>query len=70
MICPVPLTMEIEFLMDGLAGCDLGDVGLAVKNAADDDTGEDQDNRSDDDDLLSAHCCFLKLLCDQPEELW
>jgi hypothetical protein len=59
-----------EVLMSRLCGRDLGDVGLTVKNASDDDTGENQDDRGDDDDLLSAHCCFLKPLFDEPEVLW
>ena len=48
-----------EILADGLAGGDLGDVGLAVENAADDDACQDQDDNDDDNDLFSAHCCFL-----------
>ena len=48
-----------QILTDGFAGGDLGDVGLAVKNAGDDDACQDQDDRDDDDDLFSAHCCFL-----------
>ena len=48
-----------QVLADDLAGGDLGDVGLAVENAGDDDACKNQDDRDDHDNLFSAHCCFL-----------
>ena len=49
-----------EFLADDFAGGDLSDVGLAVKNAADDDACKDQDDHDNYNNLFSAHCCFLR----------
>ncbi len=59
-----------QVLTDGLAGGDLGDVGLSVENAGDDNACEDEDDRDDDNNLFSAHCCFLRTSADDRRCCW
>jgi hypothetical protein len=33
---------------------------LSVENASDDNACQDEDYRDDDNNLFSAHCCFLR----------
>lgn len=55
-----------EILMHNLARSDLCNVGLVVKNGANDNPCQNQDSDDNQDDLFSAHCCFL-CACLQPK---
>ena len=59
-----------QVLTDGLAGGDLGDAGLSVKDAGDDDSCQDQDDGDDHNNLFSAHCCFLRTSAGESEVLF
>jgi hypothetical protein len=48
-----------QVLVVGFAGGDLGDAGLAVNDASDDDSSQNQDDYDDCNNLFSAHCYFL-----------